>query len=217
MEIELKRNERRGKVYVSQVENILDGNTVTAYLPVSYGHVVNLPAEAEYVFLFFTEAGLLRFEGRIIGKFEEDGLSFMEIRLSLGGEKIQRRNYYRFPCLLPMKFTLVEEGHILTEYTEDEANEKMHNAIAKDLGGGGIRFIANADISEKNYLKCIIKLDDDYLIILGKVLQKYYFPKSNYRYQYRAGFVGILPEQRENIIRFIFKEQKKMLQKMNEL
>ncbi|MDL2248754.1 PilZ domain-containing protein, partial [Tyzzerella sp. OttesenSCG-928-J15] len=89
--------------------------------------------------------------------------------------------------------------------------------IIKDIGGGGVCFLANESIEENATIKLVIKLDDDILVTIGEVIQKHYFPKSNYRYQYRVGFIGIHPTEQEKIVQFIFNEQKRMLQKVNRI
>ena len=195
----------KDRVYISQVENILDEAHLLIHVPISYGQLIKLPIDFTYKFLFFTDNGMIRFESNILEYTKQDGFYLMRVKLILPGEKMQRRNFFRFACLLPFKFSVI--GH-----TGDAAPDNaMFDGIIKDIGGGGIRFVCNDPIEENTKIKCLIMLNEDYFIIIGKVLHKQYFPKSVYKYQCRAIFTGILPSEQERIVQFIFAEQRKSL------
>jgi c-di-GMP-binding flagellar brake protein YcgR len=108
-----------------------------------------------------------------------------------------------------MKFSMMEK-----ESMDAPDDAETFQGIVKDIGGGGISFLANDNLNENDILKLVIKLDDDILVAIGEILHKQYFPKSNYKYQYRSGFIGIRPKEQEKIIQFIFERQKRDLRKM---
>ena len=210
VEIQQNRQGERPKTHVSQVENKLDDNKVIIHVPISYGQLVELTNGVEYRFMFFTDKGLVRFEGMVEKHMEEEGFAVMLIKLAGEGERIQRRDFFRFSCILPLKFSMLDNV-TMSEVDENE----VYQGIIKDIGGGGVCFLTNESIEENSAIKLVIKLENDILIAIGEVIQKHYFPKSNYRYQYRVGFIGIHPTEQEKIVQFIFNEQKRMLQKVN--
>lgn len=205
LEIVLKRDEARGKPYVSQVENILDKDHLMVLVPISYGQIVRIPVGDMYSCLFITDKGMIRFDTAIQEIIKEDGFNLMKIKLLSEGEKMQRREFFRFTCLLPLKYTVINDAG------GQETPQAMHEGIIKDVGGGGIRFVSNEHIEEGAKIKCLILLNEDYFIIIGMVLHRQSFPKSVYKYQYRAAFIDILPNEQERIVQFIFSEQRKNL------
>ena len=210
VEIQQNREGERPKTHVSQVENKLDDNKIVIHVPISYGQLIEMTNGIEYKFMFFTDKGLIRFAGVVEKHMEEDGFALLLIKLTGSGERIQRRDFFRFSCILPLKFSLLD-NITMTEVDEDE----VFQGIIKDIGGGGVCFLANESIDENSTIKLVIKLEAAILVAIGEVIQKHYFPKSNYRYQYRVGFIGIHPTEQEKIVQFIFNEQKRMLQKVN--
>lgn len=209
LEITLLQDRKSGRSYVSQVEDVIGGDEIVIHVPISYGQLVKLSMREWYSMLFFTEKGMIRFDAEITGYSKENEFHFMRVKLLSKGERIQRRDFFRFNCLLPLKFSIIEESE-----SEDEAeNTDINDAIIKDIGGGGLRFVTNESIGDKGKIKCVMMLGDDCFVISGKVLHKQYFPKSNYKYQYRVQFVNILELEQERIIQYIFNEQRKMMQK----
>jgi c-di-GMP-binding flagellar brake protein YcgR len=108
-----------------------------------------------------------------------------------------------------MKFSMMEKDSM-----DDPEDAEIFQGVVKDIGGGGLAFISNESLEEYDIAKLIIKLDDDVLVAIGEILHKQYFPKSNYKYQYRAGFIGIRPSEQEKIVQFIFERQKRDIRKM---
>jgi len=203
LEITRKKDRNLGRQYVSQVENVRKDKTVVAHVPISYGQLVPLNPNDVYSLVFLSEKGMLRFDGAVVETFDRDGFSLMRLRLLTGGERVQQREFFRFTCLLPLKFVPVDEGNGLSVF----------EGIIKDIGGGGIRFVGNVEIAVGSKIKCYITLHDEQVICLGTILMQEHFPKSNYKYQYRLQFVGILKTEQEQIIQYIFNEQRKLIQK----
>lgn len=213
LEIQIKREMGRGKSYVSQVEEILPSNQIIIHTPIAYGEVVKLPPDEEYMVLFFTEKGMISFEAAIIKNMMEEGFNLITIKILSQGERMQRREFFRFNCILPFKFGIVDKMKVNTGNVKDLTSNVKLEGIIKDIGGGGIRFVSNEEIDENADICCIILLDKDILLPVGTVLHKQYFPKSNYKYQYRVRFLGIMQHEQEKIVQFIFNEQRKIIRK----
>ncbi len=207
LEITLKKDNDIGKVYVSQVADIKDDMQLVVAMPISYGKLVKLPIGPGYVFLFFTEKGMMRFEVSILRYFKEGNFNLMLVKIESGGEKMQRRNFFRFQALLPMKFSVVNED-VLEDEGESDVTQ-MYDGITKDIGGGGLRFVTNAEIDGNAKINVIVMLGNEYFFAIAKILYTLRFPNAAYKFQYRCMFVSILPEEQERIIQFIFDEQRK--------
>lgn len=210
LEISLLKDRKIGKVHVSQVEEILSNNNLLIHMPISYGQLVKLSTKERYGMLFFTDRGMINFEAEITGFKKEAEFSYMVVHIISEGERMQRREFFRFSSLLPLKFVVIDEN----PKKDVPQEETLLDGIVKDLGGGGIRFVTNESLDEKVMVKCVLMLNDNCLITVGKVLHKQCFPKANYKYQYRIEFAGISPSEQEQIIQYIFNEQRKIIQRM---
>jgi len=211
LEITLVREKAFGKAHVSQVEDIYDNQELLVHMPISYGQLVKLSTTEQYAMLFFTEKGMIDFRAEIVGYKKEKEFNFMIIRLVSAGDKLQRREFFRYTCLIPLKFGVVKDAEL--DADEEQAEENMSDGIIKDLGGGGVRFVTNESVAENCILKCVIMLGDQCVTAAGKILHKQFFPKSNYKFQYRIEFFDTSANEQEQIIQFIFREQRKEAQK----
>jgi c-di-GMP-binding flagellar brake protein YcgR len=176
-------------------------------MPILYGQLVKLPLNEKYNMLFYTEKGKLLFKAEITGYKKEQQFIYMTARTLNQGERTQLRHFYRFSCLLPVKFAKISEDL-------NEANmgkEEQLDGIIKDLGAGGMQFVSNNDIIVNSKIKCIIMLGEDMIIAIGMVRRKNYFPKSNYKYQFSVQFLSIMASEQEKIIKFVFAEQRREL------
>lgn len=211
LEISLNRDGGLDKSYVSQVEEIIDESELLIHMPISYGQLVRLSLSSNYSLLFFTERGMTRYDAKIIEYTKENGLNFMRVKLLNEGERIQRREFFRYLCLLPLKFTINLDDNKEKEDNKDSEKEeyKPMDGIIKDLSAGGIRFSSNESVEEGMELECSLLLRDDHLKTTGLVLHKQFFPKSNSKYQYRVQFTEITSAEQERIAQYIFNEQKR--------
>ena len=210
VEISIKREGKTGRVLVSQVETVENERRLIAHVPISYGQLVPLTSDEVYSFLIFTDLGMIRFDAKMLDSFKQEGFHFMKVLLTSEGERMQRRDFYRFPCLLPIKYSVIAD---LLPDEEEDNNPPVFEGIIKDLGGGGVRFIANEPVEEGRKLRCILLLENDYVVAIGRILHRQYFPKSVYRYQYRIIFMGLMQEDQNKIVHYIFQEQRKNLQR----
>ncbi len=207
VEMTLLKDKSINKVFISQVEEIIDESHLILHTPITYGKLVKLPTDLGYSCLFLTGKCMLRYDTMILEYFKKDGFHLMRVQLTSDGEKIQRRDFFRFECLLPIKFALINDD------VEEEVAPDMHEGIIKDVGGGGLRFVTNVEMPESGEIKCLIMLNSEYLLMVAKILSRQYFPKSSYKYQYRCIFIGVLPSEQEKIVRYIFNEQRKNLRR----
>ncbi|MDR1689599.1 MAG: PilZ domain-containing protein [Clostridiales bacterium] len=197
--------------YVSQVEEVIPAKSqVVIFSPISYGEIIRIDKD-EYTMLFYCEKGMMQFSAVGITNVKDSGQSFAVLKLTNKGERIQRRYFYRLDCIIPFKFGILERDKMNTAKRKDLFSNVSLEGIIKDISGGGIRFLSNEEIEANMYICCIIPVENEVLLPIGRVLTKQHFPKSNYKYQYRLLFEAILPEDQERIVQYVFNEQRKTL------
>ncbi len=195
------------KKYKSQVEDIIDKDKLLIHMPISYGQIIKLQEGTAYSVLVFTGAGIVTFDTKVMEHKVEDGFNLSVLMLTSSGERVQRREFFRFVCLIPTKFSVQEKN--------DSVDNKVRTfeGIIKDIGGGGLKFVSNEPLAENDKIKVAIILNTEVIIADGKILQKQFFPKSNYKFQYRVEFIGIQKTEQDVIVQYIFEQQRKILQK----
>ena len=214
LEMRFKGDGSVSKIFLSQVVEY-ENNTVVVHTPISYGKHVVLPKSAPCSLLFFQDEGMLSFTASVVGSYVKNDLSLTKLMLTSEPEKMQRREFFRFECALPIRFSVINSKP--SEATSGEPAETgmsaqpLHEGVIKDLGGGGLRFVTNAEVDKGDNLKCLLMLEREYIVVIGKILQKHSFPKSPFKFQYRIIFIGILPEEKDKIIQYVFNQQRKLL------
>ena len=216
LEIHHKFEKKPLKAYVSQIQDILQANHYVAFAPMEYGNIVKLPTGDDCAVIMFTDKGIIKCAASVVKNVVKDDVYYIILKMTDEGEKIQRRDFYRFDCILDFTFGVVESEALKGEESKINMEECHMKGIIKDLGGGGIRFVSNDDIPEKVDICCVIPLKDDVILPIGTVLHKQHFPKSNYIYQYRAQFFGMPQSEQEKIVQYIFNEQRRTLKRTKE-
>ncbi|MCL2415183.1 MAG: PilZ domain-containing protein [Defluviitaleaceae bacterium] len=209
IDITIIRSGKAGRTYITQVADILDYDqrVLLAYVPILRGRIVRLDESKDYSVIVYTPRGMFKFDSNLSGYMKEGDMYFIALNLSQRVEKVQRREFFRFSCFMAMKFSVIDPSK--HDSTTNVDYSSLHDGIIRDIGGGGLRFISNQDIDEKHQIYCIIMLDNKWMMANGRVLSKQYSPKFNFKYQYRAEFTDITPTEQEEIVNFVFKEQRK--------
>lgn len=207
--VEITRLEDEGgEPHVTQAEAVYSKDDVAIHSPLSYGHVVRLGVNRRYAFLFFTDKGMVRFVGRIKRHGKEDGFDMTYIVLESDGIFVQRREFYRFACLLPFQFISECEVKKAAKQGEDDF---LREAVINDISGGGLRFVSNEQLDTEETISAVLNLSGRTIFVPAKILSREHMPNMLYKYQYSTKFVDISPKDRESIVQFIFSEQRKRL------
>ena len=201
--------EGESKTFISQIHEVESDTTLLLYTPIHRGRLVALE-RADYALLFLFDDNLVKFEASASERLKLDGFNLLRFRLRDEGVKVQRRQFYRFECVLPMKFALVSQKAKASD------TPPMMDAVVRDLSGGGMRFVSNESLDPGDNIKCILILGREYIFVVGNVLRRDDIGGENmpYDHEYRLIFAGILPDEQEKIVRYIFQEQRKYLQRL---
>ena len=94
------RNEQNKKVYVSKIYDILDRDKLQIAMPIFEGRIVPLDLDERYTACFYTERGLLQCNVQVTARYKSGNLFFLDVKLLGALEKVQRRQFYRYDCLI---------------------------------------------------------------------------------------------------------------------
>ena len=203
------------KKYESKVVEIISDDRLVVNMPVEQGNTVLLPVGSEYDIHIFTPEGLFQCIVRVVNRYKEGEKSLLEIEIISNLVKYQRREYYRYSCMLPIKFRLLAQDEIADFKDKKEIKFMelpMSDAEIVNISGGGMRFLTK-DICEPNDL-----IITNYSIIDGKefshiakvlAVKPLDNPLADGDFEIRCQFVNIQNDERVMIIKYIFEEERK--------
>ena len=91
------------KTYRTSVYDILDDGRLALVMPMEKAKLVLLPVDGEYDVCFFSHGGVYRAGVRIVGRQKISGVYVMIAEMISNLHKYQRREYYRFNCVIDMR------------------------------------------------------------------------------------------------------------------
>lgn len=222
---------KKEATYISSVVEIMDSNGIKAAMPIINGKYVILDSLKNYRIEFMTRKGIFACDAKIVRRFKERINFFVVFELMSELEKLQRREYYRLECILDIKFRRSMDGNIFEDENKEEEithrNEEnepdlvlirkkvpWHAAIITNISGGGVRFNSREALNkgENVLLKMHLKFDDgegDYEIP-AKVVHSAEVPNRPNIFEARVQFTDISTQDREDIIRFVFDEERRI-------
>jgi len=179
--------------------------TILIHAPLDKGQRIRLVERNVYGLRFISGEAQVNFDAKFMQREKIEGFEMLRFFLITDGEKVQRRNSFRFVCSIPITFNLVEDNGEQSKRTE---------GLVRDLSSGGIKMITTMNIPSGSLLRIDLFLDDDYVMVFGHVLMAKHVPENvKYPYQYGIKF-EVLPESdEERIVRYVYNEQRKLLKR----
>ena len=204
------------KVYITRVYDILSDERIELHMPMEQTKLVLLPVDGEYYLCFYTQNGLYQCYARVVDRYRENNIYILALDLTTNLRKHQRREYYRFSCVLQMdsRMLLKEEVASLgTLNTILQPGLPLKRSVIVDISGGGLRFVSNMEYQVNSHLLCKYTLVIDgkpkEYNIVGKVLSVRRTDARQDIYEHRVQYIDVDVDDREEIIKYIFNEERK--------
>ena len=207
-DISLKTYE--SKILQSKVENVTNAREILIRSPVINGRPRGFPDNTEISLVIYTEKGMYRFGARVIESVKRGASDMLRVSLETDGERVQRREFFRADCLLPLYFNQV------TSFTDILDRKNADRGVVLDMSGGGLRFVSKVELMEGMMIKGLIEAEPEPVLITGKIIKAQRLP-DNDKYEYRARLEDLPDEICELIIRYVLKLQRDQLQREQNL
>lgn len=208
------------KVYQTQVLDILSGDRLEILMPMEKSKLILLPVNAEYDMYFYTPSGLFQCFAVVIDRYKTENQYILLMELTSNLRKFQRREYYRLSCALEMSSRPLEKEEIEALENDDKTlvpGLPLKRSVIVDISGGGIRFVGNYAYEPDSLVYCKYNLVVDgkskEYVLVAKVLVVRELEDRPGVYEHRAQYINIDTAEREEIIRFIFEEERKYRKK----
>ncbi|NMB32944.1 MAG: flagellar brake protein [Clostridium sp.] len=214
LEIQLYKTKdtRVDVILVSQFEWVEKGDVLCIAAPIYRGRLypVNPGTKMDVVFIY--RDNLYGFEAEVTNRGIKQKINLLKLKPLTGIRKIQRREFFRFECAVPIYYREIKDPR----HIKRDEEGKLIKTYTGDLGGGGVCIRLKEKIEYGSYVECELLLNDlNKVSFIGRVvrLTQYDFTCGEYKYEIGVQFEKISGKDRERIISFIFQEQRKLIKK----
>ncbi len=204
------------KKYDSKIYDVVSDDRIEVLMPMEQTKLILLPVDGEYELFFYTENGLYECVAKIIDRYKSNNVYLLVMELNTNLRKYQRREFYRYSCALDMDTRNLAEEEIRAVEKKKEylvPGLPLKHSIITDISGGGLRFISDFKYDKNSFIYCRYKLfihggEKNYEII-GKILDVREPENRQGEYEHRVQYQNLDNGSREEIIQFIFEEERK--------
>ena len=208
-------NEER-KVYTTKVYDILSDERIELLMPMEQTKLILLPVDGEYELCFYTDNGLYQCIAKVVDRYRDNNIYVLALDLTTNLRKYQRREYYRFSCALEMnsRELLKEEiDQLNQEHSILQPELPLKRSVIVDISGGGLRFVSNLEYEKGSMILCnydlVVENVPKHYSLVGKVLEAKELENRPGVYEHRVQYVNVDAYEREEIIKYIFNEERK--------
>ncbi|MBQ7616364.1 MAG: flagellar brake protein [Butyrivibrio sp.] len=212
---------RTKHIYMSKIMDVISEDRIEILMPFEKGKIILLPVNAEYSLCFYSTKGLYQCFAKVVDRYRSENIYVLVMDLTSELSKLQRREYYRFSCALQLNSRIFtkEEMEIFERnrkfYVDPEL--ALQKAVVVDISGGGLRFVANFKYDEGTTIYCSYSLpgnvNNKKYEMICNVLKVQELESKPGLFEHRIQYIYIDENDREDIIHFIFEEERKIRKK----
>ena len=215
-------------IFKSQVLDVLGNGNLEISMPIESGKMILLPLGVRYEFAFYGGGGIYKSTGRVVERYKRDNIYMLVIELKTPLERLQRREFYRYNCTMDFGYFILEEKHLKMESVDEIFSELMdvdsnaihYNGVVVDISGGGMKFRGPDELKAGDQILAMLrltstKIDRQFQIRANVILCQRSEKSKDLLYESRVQFMIDDKRIQEEIIRFIFEEERRIRQKEN--
>lgn len=211
-----------GISYTSKIQDVFPNGDLEVDMPTYQRKLVLLHNGMRYQLFFFIDKTTYMAIGEVVDRYKTENRYFLRIELKTQPVKFQRREYFRCECMIDLEYCELPKK----DYDEDMIkalrmelmNAKsavlVRSGVILDISGGGIRFSSYDRNEAGSYIRLIFNIpiyEDEYrnFDLIGKVISCDPIEDTKMQYVNRVMFMCIESNEREEIIRYIFEQERK--------
>lgn len=202
------------RIYISKINQMLDEDKIEILMPIEQSKIVLLPRNIPGSLVIYTSKGLFQCDVKVGDRYKSGSIYLQVLELISGIKKYQRREYYRYSCNVPVFSRCL---------TEEEKKQLIWDETKKgipgetlDIGGGGIRYLIDEEMPAGEMAICYLQLEIRNSVkeiqAMGKILSVKPV-KDSKLFEVRVQFEKISNAAREQIIQYIFEDERKRRKK----
>jgi len=192
--------------YMCRVEVLMPTTReVLVHAPMEGGRLVRLRVGEKFVLRLLTDNATFCFKAELAAYTEVDGFDVVRFKLTDSGEKIQRRNAFRFNCAIPVSYSII--------YSSGQQSER-ESGLVIDLSAGGAKMYSSKKLNTGYLLNLDLQIGDELVVAFGEIRTALDLPSSSkFKYQFGIRFTMMPEADQEKIIRYMYKMQREALKK----
>ncbi len=191
-------------------------------MPIEGTKLQILPKNIRFEFDFYQEKDIYVADGIVTDHIKKGIHYLMRVKFITPLKKIQRREYFRMECYLPLSFLGVDEKAVDCKRLKDlqimmdEEPETEYKGTLLDISGGGARFIAAKLLEEYKHIFMRFQIQhenkNETVECVAEIICTEKMQDVN-KYVYRVKFKFKEDRTKDLIIRYIFDEQRRIRKK----
>ena len=213
--VNLKEGEKN-KTHNTKVYDVVGEDRIEIIMPMEQTKLILLPVDGEYGLCFYSGAVLYECVARVIDRYKSNNVYILLMELETNLRKFQRREYYRYSCALEMDSRNICEEEIANEERNEYAlvpGLPLKRSIIVDISGGGLRFVSDYKYDKDSVILChytlMIKGETREFDLVSKILDVKEITTGKGGYEHRVQYLNAHSQDREEIIQYIFDEERK--------
>lgn len=214
-----KAGEGQKRSHRSRLLRILSESRVEIAMPIENGKLILLPADGKYDLYFYGDNVVYQCNAQVADRYRYNGQYMVVMDLTSNLRNYQRREYYRFSCALEMDSRELKSEEEVALMSQEKLLPELplKSSVIVDISGGGLRFVAYYAYEVNSLILCkyhlqINGVEKEYQLV-GKVLAVNELEKEPGVFDHRVQYVNVDPQDREEIIQYIFDEARKTKKK----
>lgn len=210
----IRKDSNIEKTHISKVNQVLGSDKLEILMPIEDSKIVLLARNILYDLYIYSSGGLFQCKVKAGERYKSGNIYLQQLVVLSQIKKCQRREFYRYECAIP-----ISSRHLYEEEKKSLVWNEMVPGVegeTLDIGGGGVRFKTKESYEPGEMMVCILKLPinegEKEIQTLGKVLSVKSVEFTKY-FEVRVQFEKISNKARENIIQYIFEDERKRRKK----
>ncbi len=213
------------RTYKSSLFEFVNDKEIEIGMPTENGRMVLFQIGLRCQLMFYTKKGLYICTCTVQKRFKKDNFFVLLLQLRDEPKKFQRREFYRVNATVDFDYMVVGNEFIQMETTREiyEASQELKfsqyssAAITVDISGGGMRFASDERLMAGGNLLVVIRLSNDKVdqtfFLVTQIIESVESPKVRGKYITRGKFLFKDLNDREEIVRFVFEEERRIRRK----
>ncbi|WP_027307521.1 flagellar brake protein [Caloramator sp. ALD01] len=199
--------------YKSIVQDINKDGMCISY-PIHHNKPLLIHSGSVIEFYVTTERDIVKCKSVVLGKKREENINLLVLSLPEVIERVQRREYFRLPITMPIRYYGLPKDRIYTSLRDVPSGyfSRLINSVSLDISGGGIKIVSNEIHNPGEYVIISINIPQEINILCSVVRIENTEEKNKFKLALK--YEGIEEKTRDKIIQFIFnklREQSKLL------
>jgi c-di-GMP-binding flagellar brake protein YcgR len=207
------RDIRTDTILVSEFEWAENDKVFFIAVPIYKGRLYPISVGTQMEVVFIMHDNLYSLLAKVLDRSNKNRISLLKMEALTQMKKIQRREFFRFECALPIGYRQVETQ----KQGESENNDKEFiKTYTRDLSGGGACIRLKEKVDYGAIIECELLLNDiNRIRFIGRVVRFTTYDSDVGMYKYEIGvfFEKISEKDRERVISYIFQEQRRLIKK----